>query len=581
MNPIQEQARGRLAAVGAALALACALVGLRLVSVGLLQHDGWTAEADKQQLRSVRLDPERGALLDREGRELAVSVQAWSVHANPSVLGSEALRRDAARRLAPVLGLSEKSILRRLDRPGYFAWLRRKVDETTRDRVAALRIPGVGFVEETRRRYPHGELAAHALGLVGTDNEGLEGLEFALEDRIAGRPGRLLTTKDARGGQFLPEGLSHQPPARGADVVLTLDAVIQHVAERELRKALERTGARAGSVIVMFPGNGDVAALSNLPTFNPNNDPTYPSHLRTNRAVASCYEPGSTFKMFTAAAALESGAVRPDELVDCGRGAIRVGRTRIRDHHPYDLLSVEQVLAKSSNVGAVRLGRAAGADELHSTLVRFGFGRRTGLGLPGESAGILRDVSDWSPLSLASVSFGQEVAVSPIQLTAAACAVANGGLLHSPRLVREIRHADGRVETPRRARARRVLAEPTARRLSAMLESVVAEGGTAVRAAVPGYRVAGKTGTAQKIGEDGGYADGRYVASFVGWAPARDPAIVALVVLDEPKSPYYGGTAAAPAFSALARDVLRYLGIPPERAAETDAGGLEGGVSAL
>jgi cell division protein FtsI (penicillin-binding protein 3) len=282
--------------------------------------------------------------------------------------------------------------------------------------------------------------------------------------------------------------------------------------------------------------------------------------------------------MFTAAAALDSGAVRPEELIDCGRGSVRVGRTRIRDHRPYDLLSVEQVLAKSSNVGAVRLGRAAGADELHATLVRFGFGRRTGLGLPGESAGILRDVSDWSALSLASVSFGQEVAVSPLQLTAAACAVANGGLLHRPRLVDEIRHGDGRVDSPRRPRPRRVMSAATAGVLSRMLESVVAPGGTASLAAVPGYRVAGKTGTAQKIGEDGTYADGRYVASFVGWAPARDPAFVALVVLDEPRSPYYGGTAAAPAFAALARDVLRYLGIPPERAA---ADGLAGGVSAL
>jgi cell division protein FtsI/penicillin-binding protein 2 len=565
-----------LVTVAAALAIAGALVGVRLVSVGLVENGRWVAEAEKQQLRSVRLDPERGNLLDREGRELAVSVRAWSVHANPAVLGDEALRRDAAARLAPVLELSAASIEARLERESYFAWIRRKVDEETRDAVAALDIPGVGFVEETRRRYPHGELAAHALGLVGTDNQGLEGLEFQLEERIAGRPGRLITTKDARGGEFLPEGLSYLPPARGADVVLTLDAVIQHLAEAQLRQAVERTGARAGSLIVMFPGNGEVAALSNHPTFNPNNNPTYPSHLRTNRAVASCYEPGSTFKIFTAAAALESGAVAPDELIDCGRGSIRVGRTRIRDHHSYDRLSVEDVLAKSSNVGAVRLARAAGPETFHETLVRFGFGRRTGLGFPGESAGILRDLPNWTALSLASVSFGQEVAVSPLQLTAAACAVANGGILHSPRLIREVRNAGGGSERPDAPASRRVLSPETASRLSRMLESVVTDG-TARRAGVSGYRVAGKTGTAQKIGPDGSYLADRYVASFVGWAPARDPAFVALVVLDEPKSPYYGGTAAAPAFAGLARDLLRYLEVPPEQASVARVALLEGG----
>jgi cell division protein FtsI (penicillin-binding protein 3) len=573
---MQEQARRRLAVVAALLTCACVLVGVRLVTIGLLEHERWTEFADRQQLRSVPLDPERGALLDREGRELAVSVPAWSAFANPSLFPDESARLEAARRLAPALGLSEAAVGRRLQRRSHFTWLRRKLGPEQRDAVAAVGVEGVGFVEESRRSYPNGELAAHVLGLVGTDNQGLEGLEFQLDRIVAGRPGRLLTMKDARGAEFLPEGLSCLPPARGADVVLTLDAVIQHFAERELRNALERTGARAGSVIVMFPGNGDVAALSNLPTFNPNNEPTYPSHLRTNRAVASCYEPGSTFKMFTAAAALESGRARPDELVDCGRGRIRVGGAVIRDHHPFDRLTVEQVLAKSSNVGTVRLAQRVGADELHATLVRLGFGRRTGLGFPGESAGILRGLDEWSPRSLASVSFGQEVAVSALQLTAAACAVANGGLLPPPRLVREVRRADGRVERPARQPAERVLSERTARSLSLMLESVVVDG-TARRAAVPGYRVAGKTGTAQKIGDDGTYLDDRHVASFVGWAPARQPAFVALVVLDEPRSPYYGGTAAAPVFAALARDVLRYLEIPPE----SPSGELPGGVSAL
>ena len=562
MNPIRDVASKRLIWAGAGALLGFALLVARLGDAALVHRAKWVEEAERQQQRTIRLAADRGSFLDREGRTLAVSVPAWSAWADPSELSGQRAIARAARQLASVLDVGESVLRRRLSQPRYFVWLERKLDPQRRARVERLQVLGVGFVKESRRSNPQGELAAHVLGSVGMDDAGLEGLEYALQDDVAGTPGLLLTMRDARGDDFLPGGLAHVPPAPGSDVVLTIDSVVQHVAERELRAAVSRTRAAAGTVIVMFPGNGDVLAQSNLPTFHPNNTPTHPSHLRTNRAVASCYEPGSTLKIFTVAAALESRLVRPSTLIDCGRGSARIGSTKVRDHEVFDVLTVAQVLEKSSNVGAIRIGQAVGAPRLERTLARFGFGRKTGVGCPGESAGILRPVASWTPLSLATISFGQEIAVTPLQLATATCAVSNGGFLPKPRLVAGIRR-NGAFEARPAAAARRVLSRDAALTLASMLEGVV-ERGTGKLAAVPGYRVAGKTGTAQKIGPDGGYLADRHVASFVGWAPARDPAILVLVVLDEPQGAFHGGEVAAPVFAAVARDVLRYLQVPPE-----------------
>ncbi|MEM7245673.1 MAG: penicillin-binding transpeptidase domain-containing protein [Acidobacteriota bacterium] len=556
--------RVRLGLLGVSAGAVLLLIGLRLVSVSLVQRERWLAIGQRQQQRTVRLAPERGSLLDREGRELAVSQRAWSAFIDPSLLSSDEEREAAVAALSPVLGQTESRLRKKLNRPGSFSWLERKLDVERRDELEALDLTGLGFVPESKRVFPGEELAAHVLGAVGTDNDGLEGLEHVLDPIVAGRPGQLLTMKDARGDEFLPGGLSHRPPTRGADVVLTLDTVAQYLAERELARAVAETGATAGTVLVMLPGNGDVAALSNLPTFNPNNFPTYPSHLRTNRAVASCYEPGSTFKIFTVATALQAGLLESEEIIDCGNGALRVGSVRVKDHRPFDRLVVEDVLALSSNIGAIRIGQRLGNHRLHASLTALGFGGKTGVEAPGESAGILRAPRRWTPLSLASISFGHEVAVTPLQLVRAGCAVANGGLLPTPRLVREHRREDGSVKTQPVPRPRRVFTEDTARLVSKMLEATV-ERGTGRLAQVPGYRVAGKTGTAQKLGSDGRYVHDRHVASFLGWAPADDPAFVALVVIDEPRGPrQHGGEVAAPVFARLARDLLRHWGIPPE-----------------
>jgi cell division protein FtsI (penicillin-binding protein 3) len=547
--------------VGAVALALWAVVALRLLQITVLDRAEHVEEAEHQQARSVVVDADRGSLLDSEGRELAVSVPAWSAWADPSALPSASEKRAAAARLAAVLDVPESVLRERLSRDREFVWLERRLSPEQRLAVERARVPGVAFVPESRRFYPQGELLAHALGFTGTDGTGLEGLEHSLDDVVSGRPGRLLCMRDARGQSYLPDGVSLVAPTRGRDVVLTFDAVIQHVAERELEAAVERTQSRAGTVVVMFPRTGEVAALSNRPTYTPSNTPSHPSHLRTNRAVASCYEPGSTLKMFTAAAALTAG-MRPTDVIDCGRGSLRIGRTIVHDHESFDRLTVAEVLAKSSNVGAMKLGQRAGIERLHFMLTAFGFGRPTGIDLPGESAGILRDPAQWTPLSLAAISFGQEIGVTPIQLAAAAAAIANGGTWMEPHVVREIRGAHDVVASHQRA-PRRVISESVARDLVSMLRGVV-EHGTGTAAQVSGYTVAGKTGTAQKIGPDGKYLEDAHVASFVGWIPAENPAFLILVVLDEPQGAYHGGDIAAPVFAATARDVLRYLCVPPD-----------------
>lgn len=581
MDPREATTRRRLAAASACALCLWAVVVVRLLQVGVVSAESWHAEAARQQDRSLKLQAERGSLLDRAGRPLAVSAAAWSAWADPQAFTTDEQRRLAARKLATVLDTEERVLRDRLSKDRQFVWLQRQLPPERRDAVARLGIDGIAFVRESRRLYPNGSLLAHSLGFVGLDGAGLEGLELFLDEHVEGEPGMLIGTRDARGGSYIPGGITHLAPKRGADVVLTLDSVIQAAAERELEEAVSRTGSKSGTVIVMFPRTGEVAALSNHPTYDPNNTPAHPSHLRTNRAVASCYEPGSTLKMFTAAAALEAG-VKPGDTYDCENGSVRVGRSIIRDHKPFGELSVAEILSRSSNVGAIKLGRAAGAERLENLLRRVGFGRITGSDLPGESAGILRPQHQWSALSLAAISFGQEMAATPLQLACAAAVIADGGRLRQPRIVREIRGSSSSL-VPSVRPPRQVIDPAIAASVSLMLEGVV-ESGTARTAAVPGYRVAGKTGTAQKI-VDGKYSPDAHVASFVGWVPARDPAILCLVLLDEPQgAAFHGGDVAAPVFAAIAREALRHLRVPPDdpaRLIPPDASASAGGSGAV
>jgi cell division protein FtsI (penicillin-binding protein 3) len=550
-----------LAALAASWILA---ITFRLYDLQVRRHEDYSERARRQQQRVVVLHPPRGTLFDARGRELAVSIEVRSVAADPSKMDDP---EGAARALGELLGVEEKKLIRDFRSDREFTWVKRKVDMPLVEQVEALDFKGVFTLPESKRYYPMGELAAQVLGYVGTDNKGLAGLEYYYDQVIAGAPGRRKVVRDARYGTARHPGLEGSEADPGLDLYLTLDATIQHLVEQELRKAMRQTGAKRGMVTVLNPNTGAVMALASYPTFDPNRFGVFPKSTWRNQPVEDAYEPGSTFKMVTLAAALEANVVDPLEKIDCGRGGIHLNGTHISDHASFDRLTTRQIIAYSSNVGAIKLGQAAGRERLSETLLRFGFGRPTGIDLPSESAGIVHPLKRWNRLSPAYISFGQSISVTALQLTNAFAAIANGGYLLKPYVVAAAgRH--GEVQSWRqREVAGLTIAPSSVRQVRSMLESVVVEG-TAKAAAVPGYRVAGKTGTAQKAVSARGYVAGRYVASFVGFAPVNNPALVCSVILDEPWPRYHGGEVAAPVFGAIARQVLLYLGVKPDRQRE-------------
>ncbi len=431
-------------------------------------------------------------------------------------------------------------------------------------RVRDLQLDGIGFLTENRRYYPKRELASHIVGYVGLDNIGMSGIEYAFDDEIKGREAKVVVQTDAR---RRPVGVTEKPSTDGRTIVLTIDEAIQYAAETELDRAMVETGAVAGVVVVMDPRTGEILGLANRPTFNPNRFGAYPSSRWRNRAVADAYEPGSMFKIVTAAAALQEKVVDPDEVVDCGHGAIEIAGIEIHDHAVFDQLRFRDVIAHSSDIGVVRVAQRLGRENFNRYVKEFGFGAATGVELPGESGGLLRPPARWSALSLASMSFGQEVGVTALQMTMAAGVVASGGYLMKPIVVRQVEDAAGRVVKAQKPVAvRRVLAPETVDTLTDLLKGVVRDG-TGKKAAVPGYVVAGKTGTAQKVDASGHYSMVDHVASFVGFVPASRPALVILVSLDSPRGPHNeGGDVAAPVFSRVAERALRQLQVPPDDA---------------
>ena len=544
-------------------------VAARLYQLQVLRYDHYEAKARRQQQLVVELDPPRGTIYDARGRELAVSVQVESAWADPSDIADP---KATAAALAPVLGVDAAGLARRLAKRSDFVWVARKLDPPLADRVRRLDLKGIRFLPESKRYYPMGELAAQVLGYVGTDNKGLAGIEQQYEAEVAGRPGRRTLLRDARRGTVVAPGLAYADPQPGSDLYLTLDTTIQHIAERELAVAVEERHARSGSAVLLDPATGAVLAMATYPSFDPNSYGDFTPARWRNRVIADAYEPGSTFKVITAASALDAGLVRPEEEFDCGMGSITLLGHRIRDHVPYGRLTFAQVIAKSSNVGVIKTALRLGDQRLYATIHGFGFGRPTGIDLPGESQGIVAPLSVWRPLTKADVAFGQGISVTPLQLAAALGAVADGGALRTPYVVAAVGR-DGRIERRHRGPRAGVVAQPispaTARQLTALLEGVVTDG-TGKSAAIAGYRVAGKTGTAQKPGI-GGYAGNGYVPSFVGFAPADRPALVAVVAVDEPQGfAYYGAQVAAPVFSTVLRQVLLYLDVRPERPALAD-----------
>jgi len=552
--------RTRVLVLAGILALAFTGVLGRLGWLQVVRHADLAALAERQYSRTVLLQAQRGPIVDRQGAALATSSPAESLFAQPRALGDPV---RVAARLAPLLGVPEHDIHAQLTSGRQFVWLRRKLPPATAAEVKALREPGLGFLPEPLRLYPNRELAAHVIGFDGVDG-GLEGIERAFNETLAGTPGKAVVGRDALGREVVTEA-TLQAPAPGQGVMLTLDRTIQYLAEREIDAAWRRTQAKAAMAVVMDPRTGDVLAIAIRPTFNPNAFLDVPSRdVWRNRAVTDPFEPGSTFKVILAAAALEEGVVRPDDRIWAENGQITIARTTIHDWKKYGWLTFGEVLQNSSNVGSIKVGLSLGRDRYYRYMTAFGFGAPTGIGLAGESRGLLREPQRWSALSLPTMSIGQEVSVTALQMVAAFGAIANDGVLMQPRLVRALFDADGR-ETRRYEPTpiRQVVSPETARTLTRLMTQVVAAG-TGHNAAIAGYEVAGKTGTAQKLDPvSRRYSRNPGVLSFVGFAPAEAPRFVMLVMLDEPKNEKWGSEAAAPIFSAIGGEVLRYLDVPP------------------
>ncbi len=554
-------------------ALWAGAVVCRLVYLSVARHHAYQAMAARQQQRTLVIAPERGVITDRGGHELAVSLPVESCFAVPEEITDP---ESAARELGPIVGEPVADLAKRLEGSGMFAWVARRLAPDVVQRIRALHLDGIHFQQEMERFYPDRDLAAQVLGFVDIDGQGQAGIEYELNTQIAGRPGEMFVLADGHRRYYQ---LAERPPIPGAQVELTLDENVQYIAEKELAKAIADSGAIGGSVLVMRPSDGEVLALANWPTFDPNLPGEASPEARQNRAISDIYEPGSTFKTVTISAAIDSGAVTADEVFDCGMGHIVLAGRVIHDWHSFGLLSVGEVLMHSSDVGAIKIALKMGPTTFYDYMRAYGFGQKTGIALPWESPGMLRPPRLWSGTAIGSMAMGQSVGVTALQLVREVSAIANGGLLYRPQIIRRI-ELNGRNLAPAEPPPIRVMSETTAATMRHLMEGVVL-GGTGRKAQLDGYTTAGKTGTAQKIDPATHlYSHTNFMASFVGFAPLNDPSVVTLVVLDSPKGLYQdgrwltswiykeGGTAAAPVWKEVMQQVVSYLGVPRDLAVQ-------------
>jgi cell division protein FtsI (penicillin-binding protein 3) len=559
-----DVAFGRALLVAAFIGFWMLIVTARLVHLQFSQHDALAERARQQQVNAVETAGQRGELLDRRGQQLARSIQTVSLFLDPEGLDSAALEHTATE-ISRAIGLKREELMKEFreaqTKKKRFVWVARRLDAVQAEKITALKLPGLQSKLEPKRYYPNGSLAAHVLGYVGLDGQGLGGVEQFYNSKISGEPGRLILERDAKGKPYESFEIASKP---GQTVVLTIDQTIQYQAEQALNNAIQRSRAKSGTVIVLEPKSGEILALANAPSFDPNNVAATKAETRSNWALQNIYEPGSTFKVVAFSAALEKKLAKPDDPIDCQMGAITVAGRVIRDHTAFGTLTIAEALEKSSNVAAIKLGLRVGDQTMYDYMRRFGFGSKTGIELPGETVGIVRRVERWQKSSIGSIAIGQEVGVTPVQMVAAFGALANNGVRIAPHLIREVRNAEGAVVYRAQPEQRRVISAETATALRGMLEGVTLSG-TAKAAQLDGYSAAGKTGTAQKIDpRTRAYSATKHVASFVGFAPVSNPQVVIIVVIDEPAGAYHGGDVAAPIFREVAEQILPGLGVMPD-----------------
>ncbi|NLF46063.1 MAG: stage V sporulation protein D [Syntrophomonadaceae bacterium] len=538
----------------------------RLVWVQFVKGAELTEKAIQNRMRDIPVESKRGIIYDRNGNELAISISADSIYVIPAELKRSGQEKEVAAQLAGILEMDEDSIYKRITQNSSFEWIKRQAEPEKSQKIRGLDLPGIGMTEESRRYYPKGTLASHILGISGIDNTGLEGIDQYYNDLVGGTKGRIIIEHDAA-NRPIPEAThKYIAPIDGANLVLTIDETIQYITERELDKMFKERNAKSAAAIVMDPNTGEILAMASRPDFDPNNYNDYPAANRRNFAINDVYEPGSTMKITTASMALEEKVITPESHLFCP-GHVKVGKETIgcSGDKAHGDQTFTKVVENSCNVGFVKVGLEVGLDTYFKYIKAFGFGQVTGIDLPGEATGILVNPKNAKQIDLATMSMGQANAVTPIQLVTAASVVANGGNLIKPHLVKQVIDNEGQVIKNNEPQiVRRVISAETAATLAGILEGVVTDG-TGKNAYIEGYRVAGKTGTAQKVAPTGGYMSSEYVASFLGFAPADKPQLACIVVVDAPQGyPYYGGWVAAPPFREILKDSLRYLEVPAQ-----------------
>jgi cell division protein FtsI (penicillin-binding protein 3) len=517
--------------------------------------------AKEQYLNQIILPPTRGIIYDRKYRELALSVKVDSIYANPRLIKAPL---SLSKKLSEILDLPSSFFKKRLQKKKFFVWIKRRILPSQAKKIKRLKIPGLGIVSETKRFYPNKELLGHVLGFSGLDSQGLAGIELSFDTQLKGTSKEAQCLRDALGRIIFAHGLIKQEKTQGNNIVLTIDKNIQYITEQELKAAIQTFEAKSGIAIVMEPNSGEILAMATYPGINPNKIPKN-KYLWRNRAITDVFEPGSTFKVFTVAAALDSNTISPEDQFYCEGGIMNFAGKRIRDIHKMEWATVQEIIKESSNIGITKISEKLGKQKLYQYLKKFGFGEKTGISLPGEAKGLLRTPDKWYEIDIATIAFGQGVSVSALQLVTAVSAIANGGLLLKPLIVRQILDPEGKIiQTYKKEVKRRVISETTSEMLKKMMESVTEEG-TGTQAAIKGFKVAGKTGTAQKPDLiAGGYKKDAWTSCFIGFVPSKEPKIAMAIIIDEPIIHHYGGIVAAPVFRRIGEKILAWWGITPD-----------------